>query len=465
MRKNILKGLYNSSPESVKRVYAFIPYSYRMGRKYREMIKFLEKSQTFSKEELDAYQLSKLKHLLCYAEKKVPYYKNLFKSVAFDPEKFSSFDRLAEVPLLSKKAVFDSYEQLKSTDYTFLNSYEGLTGGTTGQPLKLLLSVESHAYEEAFLHTIWKRVGYKPSLKRVSLMGAPFRESHNEKKIVKYDYFNNQLQLSPQDLDEHSVEEYIQKLEAFKPQFFHGFASAITVLAKHLKDSGKTINGIKGTLCGSENIFPSQKVFLEDFFHAPLLAWYGQTEKVVMGGACEKTSEYHMFSEYGYLELVDENGNVINEPGKTGEIVGTGFINMAMPLIRYKTGDLGEYADGDCLCGRKYPRIRKIKGRRNQDFLIGNKNEQVPLTSLDMQGLSFEKVYQLQFEQKEAGKVDLNIVSDKSINDHDIKIIRDELESQVGKRIKFSIDVVAHLKKSETGKVRPCIQHLDGSPL
>ena len=461
MRKNILKNLYNAAPEGIKRLSGVIPYPYRMGQKYREMTRHLQSCQYATREELEAYQFSKLKDLIACAGRTIPYYRDLFKSVSFDPERLDSFARMADIPLLSKKDVFDGYERLINPEYTFINSYEGLTGGTTGQPLKLLLSVASHAYEEAFLHAIWHRAGYTPSIRRVSLMGSPFKEKNGSKKIMKLDYFNNQLQLSPQDLDPRSVETYMKEIEKFQPRFLHGFASAITVLAKYLKDNGKHISGIRGTLCGSEQVFSSQRTLIEEVFQSPMLAWYGQTEKVALAGECEERSGYHLFSEYGYTELVDEKGNVIHEPGKAGEIVGTGFINMAMPLIRYRTGDWGEYGDGPCKCGRNYPRLIKVKGRRGQEFLFGSQNEVIPLTALDMQGPAFNKIYQLQFEQKTPGVADLNIASDKTITAEDMETIKNELASQVGEKMTFDIRISDHFQKTSTGKLKACIQHLE----
>ena len=62
-----------------------------------------------------------------------------------------------------------------------------------------------------------------------------------------------------------------------------------------------------------------------------------------MAGQCECSECYHVEPLYGYCELIDKNGEVIREEGKTGEIVATGFCNTGMPLIRYKTGDLAEW--------------------------------------------------------------------------------------------------------------------------
>ena len=67
-----------------------------------------------------------------------------------------------------------------------------------------------------------------------------------------------------------------------------------------------------------------------------------------LAGECECSKNYHIFFEYGYFELVDENGNVIEDANKQGEIVVTSFEMTAMPLIRYKTGDFAEYVAGKC---------------------------------------------------------------------------------------------------------------------
>ena len=73
-------------------------------------------------------------------------------------------------------------------------------------------------------------------------------------------------------------------------------------------------------------------------------------------GTCEY-QQYHLISDYSFTELV---------PVADGlhEIVGTGFNNHAMPLIRYRTGDMVEMGGtGLCDCGRHFPLVQRIHGR------------------------------------------------------------------------------------------------------
>ena len=101
-----------------------------------------------------------------------------------------------------------------------------------------------------------------------------------------------------------------------------------------------------------------QRELLENAFQCKIFSWYGHNERTVLAGECEKSTYYHIFSEYGIVELIDRDGNVI-EKDKSGEVVVTGFNNAAMPFIRYRTQDIGVYANKECACGRQYPLFRR----------------------------------------------------------------------------------------------------------
>lgn len=108
----------------------------------------------------------------------------------------------------------------------------------------------------------------------------------------------------------------------------------------------------------------------------------------MIAGECENSSYYHVEPSYGYCEVIDDNGI----PSKKGQIVATGFLNYAMPLIRYKTGDVGSLDDCDCACNRHYQIIKKIEGRWHQDGLINSDNAFVSLTALNIHSEQFNKV-------------------------------------------------------------------------
>jgi phenylacetate-CoA ligase len=100
-----------------------------------------------------------------------------------------------------------------------------------------------------------------------------------------------------------------------------------------------------------------------------LMAHYGQAEKVVLGGWCEHRRAYHFLPLYGMLEQ-----------GPAGEVIGTGLINRATPVIRYRLTDvLMDRSNAPCpSCGRGLVPVVERIGGRMEDYLVDHKGELVP---------------------------------------------------------------------------------------
>ena len=100
---------------------------------------------------------------------------------------------------------------------------------------------------------------------------------------------------------------------------------------------------------------------IEQAYNGEVYDAYGLTEAVV-GVECSEHSGFHYFEDSTIVEVVDpESGNVLEE-GEEGEIVVTSLLQHLMPIIRYRTGDLGYLSKTPCECGLCYPRVW-IKGR------------------------------------------------------------------------------------------------------
>jgi phenylacetate-CoA ligase len=453
-----IKRLVDLCPEIFLKSLSLLPFSWRVGRSYSTTRKLLEKSQWLSEKDQKDAQFKRLKKLLIFCYKQVPYYKDMFNKISFDPIAFRSISEFEKIPLLSKKDVFINFKRLQSYNVNYFNSYTGHTGGTTGHPLKLLFSIRSHFEEWAFIHALWRRAGFSPEFRRVACLGVPFK--NNKAASWKYNHLHSELQLSPLHMEDKNLDEYVKMIMRFKAKFIYGLPSALTTLAEFILKKKNRISGIRSVLCGSENISANQREILGQAFDAKVYSWYGQTEKVVLGGECEFSSEYHVFPEYGYTEIIDDRKNLIKSHGQIGEIIGTGFINLAMPLIRYRTGDYGEYSNGDCVCSRKYPRIKNLIGRRDNDYFYDKDKEHILLSAINTQKGVYGNISQWQFVQEKPGKVCVNILVNPIIKPQDIKEIQNDLNFQGNGRIHFNVAVVENLIKTELGKTKAIIQHI-----
>jgi len=218
---------------------------------------------------------------------------------------------------------------------------------------------------------------------------------------------------------------------------------------------------LRGILCSSEQFYPDQRKLIEDAFNTKVYSWYGHGESTTLAGECELNTDYHLFFEYGYTELIDENGKVIIRPDVQGEIVGTSFEMKGFPIIRYKTGDFAEWVEGNCKCGRNYQLMRNVKGRWHQEMIVTKLDSTISLTALNMHSDLFDHVVQYQFYQKEKGKVELRIIKSDEYTIKDEEKINNSFNLKFKELVDFSISYVDQLSRTERGKHRFLIQELD----
>ena len=438
----------------------FVPPPVRYGKVFRDTYRFLQESQWWSKEKLEEYQLRQLERLLKHAYENVPYYRRVFDERGLKPKHIQDFNDLKRLPFLTKEIIQDNLEDLIAQNYPKSKLKYVTTGGSTGIPMGFY---EENGYteprERAFIVTQWKWAGYRMGAKVVVLRGDVIKTA-DKGKYWRYDVVDNQLVLSAYHMTDYNLPGYIQKMREFKPQFIHVYPSALTILARFMKEHNvKPFQSIRAILCGSENLYDTQRKLLEDTYNCRIHSWYGHAEKALLGSECESSHNYHFFPEYGYLELIDKAGNEVTEEDELGEIVGTGFNNYVMPFIRYKTMDMGVYTSSKCSCGRNYPLLKRVEGRL-QELIVTGTGRLVSMTAINMHSDVFDNVKQFQFYQDTKGEVIFNVVKKATYTERDTQYIRSELSKKLGDDMKLQIRFVDQIPRTKSGKYRFLIQKL-----
>ena len=297
--------------------------------------RLLKKSQWWTKEQLEDYQMQQLDKLLNHAYENVPYYRKVFDERGLKPKDIQDFSDLQKLPFVTKEIIRGNLHDLKARDYPPTKFEYVTTGGSTGIPLGFYYEQGiSRAIEWAFMKTQWDRVGYRFRDRCVILKGNVVK-SADQGKLWEPTLFGRWLILSSYHMTEENLPKYITKIREFKPRFIQAYPSVITILARFMKKhSIEPFNSVKAILCSSENMYPGQRELLGDVFQRRIYAWYGHAERVVLAGECERNTFYHIFPEYGIVELIGENGKRVTEDGNVGIIVGTGLTNYAISFIR-----------------------------------------------------------------------------------------------------------------------------------
>lgn len=467
-----LKSFYKRMPNEIKYpiqyLYRYIPKRVLKGSRYvNEYYRFkklLSETDKFSEEKLKKLKLQKLKEIINYANENSEYYKRLFKENNIDLNNITNYEEYRKIPFLTKELVRKNNKEILCKK-EFNDNYieEITTGGTTGVPMTFYMNKLEWARENAFIDHIFERVGYKKGMKTAILRGNPVKVVKDknifwEKKV----HFNEEV-FSTFHLTNKNIPFYLEELKIFKPVCIKAYPSSLFILASYINQNNLSsdFNFIKNIILASENIFKSQRdEFKSAFRNSKIFSFYGHTEHGCLAAECEESDYYHIQDEYGFIEILDDNGNEVNEEDGIGEIVCTSFINKDFPFIRYRTGDMAVVTNTKCKCGRNYRLIKRIEGRK-QDFFIDKYNNKISFIYQDVPLWEIkEYINAYQYIQDEPGKVQLNIERRKDIDDKLIEKVK-EVFKKYYNDFEINIDFVNNIERTKRGKFKYLVQNVD----
>lgn len=461
--KQILKKILPyPAQQGLKYIYGAIPPRFRYGKVFWDTYNFLQESQWWSKAKLEEYQMQQLEKLLNHAYQNVPYYRKVFDERGLKPKDIQNFDDFRKLPYLTKEIIQKNLPDLKAQNYPWFKFQYATTGGSTGIPLGFYVERSiSSAKERSFMLTQWNRVGFKIGDRCVVLRGNVVH-SANKNKFWEYNPVDKNLILSSYHMTDETLPKYIKKIREFKPDFIQAYPSAITILARFMKENNaEPFSTVKAILCASENLYSWQRELLEEVMKCRVWSFYGHSERVALAGECEKSTYYHIQPEYGIIELIISAGNPVTNENEMGEIVATGFNNFAMPFIRYRTMDLAVPTNAKCECGRNYPLLKKVEGRL-QELIVTEDKRLITLTALifAQHFEAFSKIKEMQLVQEKKGKIVVKIVETSQYSDNDEKEIFSKMQGAVGSGLELKFDYVDHIPRTKNGKYRFLIQKL-----
>ena len=422
-------------------------------RPYQDTYQHLQHSQWSTTQHIITYQWQQLHSLLSHAYQHVPYFTRLFDTIGMKPNDIHTIQDFQQLPFLTKELIQQNINTLKATNYKPSQFEYTLTGGSTGFPLHFYVEKGVwYARHLAYIRTLLERADCHALDPSVLITGSI--------KSVEYRPFSKTLVLSSFALTNENLTRFIKKIQHLHPRYLMGYPSAIAILAKYMKNNGIHLDGLKAIFCYGETIYDWQRQFLEDVFHCAVHGQYGHREQSVLAGTCEKSTMYHIFPEYGFVELIDADGKTVTTEGARGEIVATGFHTGIFPFIRYKTGDIGVYTKEQCPCGRHYPLLKSIEGR-TQDFVLSKTNRLVPFMGIHhLVARSTENVIECQLYQDHIGDIVVKIVRSGVYSNDDEHKIQKSFSERFGDEFSLAFMYVDAIPRTSRGKYPFLIQKL-----
>jgi len=294
------------------------------------------------------------------------------------------------------------------------------------------------AYTNAVVHRYLASISNKLNPKVLYLSGM----SKKVDTVCSSSRLTGDGSISIYDLQQENAGVILEFLKRNKFDLVYGYPSAIYEFALLLDKFSQQERGFnpKGVVCTAETLHPHWAVEIERVLRCPVYNFYGSQE----GGHLaytEACGHVHLNPHVGILEESEEGALV------------TGFVRKAMPLIRYKLGDVVSISQSSCV---EYPTpvISEIGGRSDEQ-IITRSGSRIGFFRNHMANF-LSGIDEFQLVQKSFDNFVINAVASGSGN-IDSGGIASEFSRRLGYEVTVTVNLVDSLPRSKRGKFRPVI--------
>jgi phenylacetate-CoA ligase len=425
------------------------------GRTTHEILARLERNQWLPRDEVESAQVEALRQLLTHAGTHVPYYREVFRRIGFDPKAITSTKDLEALPLLTRDIVRERYADLVSEGFVGKSIPKG-TSGSTGAPLKFEYSAESECWRQATRIRGYSWAGYRPGLPVFYYWGAVSALSRGPKGLkVRLDRaMKRETFVDSMKQDERSRVAALDSLRRTKPKVIVCYTQSCAQFARWILDRGARDWDDVPVLCGAEAVLEADRSVLSRAF-GPVFETYGSRETMLVAAECDAHDGMHLSEENLLVEITAGSRGAEG----AGDVTITDLHNYRMPFIRYVNGDVAAFSrDRDaCRCGRTLRRIARVEGRR-ADTLIDKEGTPVPgiVFHVLLSDARKEVLRQFQAVQRPDGQVVLKVVRGREWSPDAFDAIRARLGEYL-RGLPLEIEFHEAIPPSPNGKMRTIV--------
>jgi phenylacetate-CoA ligase len=451
-----LDTLYRRSPIWAQNLflnaYAFQLARYRQGTAYRAMLARLLESQWSSREQLDAYRDERIRAVVRTAFERSTFYRRLFRDAGLTPDDIRGAQDLSKLPLLTKDVVRSHGAELLTANGPARDWRHGHTSGTTGSPLSLWYDRMTCVVNDAAdrRQKLWG--GMKDGDWIGVLLGrviVPIDEEHPP--FWRVNRVHRQIWFSSFHMKEENLDLFVAEMRHRRLRFLEGYPSTLFILAQHLIRRGQELP-MTAVFTSSETLHAVQRETIEAAFGCRPYDFYGHAERAIFATECEHHDGKHLAEEYGYTEVVDGEGRAVPD-GEPGYLVGTSLHNMAMPMIRYRAGDVSRILREPCACGRTLRRIAGVTTKA-EDIIVTPDGRMISPSVLTHPFKPFPQILKSQLVQDRYDHVLVKIVPSNDFTPGDQQVLISEIAMRLGPGVKVDVQLVDDIPAEASGKFR-----------
>ena len=428
-----------------------------LGRRTFSVLKELQQSQWWPRERLETLQLRRLQDVVSKAYRHTPYWQSIMDEAGFSPRNIRCLADLRRFPLLEKETVRACREEMVWRD-------EGprlqliRTSGSTNEALQFYTNSNREAHINGARIRGYEWVGIRKGEREMYFWGSPVELSKQDriKRIRDWlvnDGLTNGFEITPE-----LVPQYFEHWKRWRPKCIFGYPCSFVLMITMARSAGIDLGGLRQygletIVTTSEMLTDVDREMIADAFGVPVCDSYGLREVGLVGHECEHQT-MHCIDEQLILETI--HPKTLEPTDGEGELVVTNIMSAAMPIIRYRTGDIVTLSDAACDCGRSLSSI-EISGGRVADFVVNADGVWIPGYAFIYICRSVEGIVKFQVHQERQGEIRVLLAVDGNFPPDGTRRVRHAVQKRLDSADEIFVELVDDIRPARSGKYRPVI--------
>ena len=412
-----------------------------------------ERTQFWSADAIRELQWRQFRRLLQHAFDHCVFYRRTLAAAGIEPGDIRSLDDIHRLPTVTKQEIQESLDDLIA-DNVATPLLKDMTGGSTGSPMVFYYDEDrlDSRNAAAIRHNRW--TGWDIGDKMGVLWGSPrdlaeppsmtarVRDWILDRCVVAFDASS---------IDDERMRAFHTRLHRHRPQFLLAYANTLALFARFVQREGLRPHRPRAIICSGEVLTDESRALIESTFGCRVFNRYGSREFSVIASECSHHEGMHVNAENLWVEVVTGGTPSVDTEG---EIIVADLKNLAMPLIRYRTRDVGVLKPSRCACGRGLP-LMDLKGGRVTDFLVavtGEKVSGIVLATYAITGVP--GIRQVQFVQSRRDCVTARVVRGSAWSDDSARTLLARIRTFLGASMTIQLAFVEDIPFEASGKYR-----------
>lgn len=404
------------------------------------------------REQIVAFQTKRLRQLVAHAYDRVPLYRELFDRHSVRPEDIRTIEDLARLPIVSRAEIQAAeVSQIVARGVDADRLIVRKTSGSSGRPLCIRRTWAEQRTLGLLRFRTMHLMGCRATDKHVAVM-IPHPRPRGDKQLPQralaaLGLYQTQVIDCMQD-----PERILAELRLARPDLLTALPGVLSRIAGVATAEDRQRIRPRLIFTGGEVLTPQMRRQITQAFASPLCDTYAAHEFYLIAWQCPTTGQMHTCDD-GLIVEVLKDGEPVAE-GERGELVATNLHSFAMPLIRYRLGDIVTRGAPVCACGQPFGTIHQIQGRMIDYFPLPDGRLVHPFEIVGTLPIGQSWLREYQFLQETEARVVLRLVASPVPPALALETIAAGVRKLLGPGVAFEMRLVDRIPLEVTGKFR-----------